>query len=256
MKINFNNKQVTTLIIESLKQQRSLFVLRIGDGEMLYFDENLERATNHCQQTLGYVLTMDEINEVRKSLNECIFNANILGLPTEYHRKSGAYWKAIESYYISLKSAENSNWMCDKFCSIDLHYELLEDDCYGKILRNVKKLFLVSSRDVKEKIYKKFQNIESIEQYLITGEQVYETIKVKSFNFIQQIKNIEKIINSKSRESELLLYGAGFIGKTLGLNFSNSGGVAVDIGSVFDSWVGKNTRGLNKGAESYITPLL
>ncbi len=50
--------------------------------------------------------------------------------------------------------------------------------------------------------------------------------------------------------------GAGAFGKHLGYYFSARGGVALDLGSVFDLLVGKITRGNGKGENSYTTPLL
>lgn len=256
IQINFNARQVSDLVIESLKNQKPLFVLRIGDGEMLYFGQDRNRMNMHCEQQLGYMLSDFEIEQVKNSINQSILCADILGLPTTYHKRSSVYWKNIEDYYIELKSKNPENWKCSKFCTIDVHYELLYEDCYDKIFKETKKLFIVSSRDVKEKINLKYPNIEQIEQHLISGEQAYETVKNTSRNFIKQIQDIESIIKSKSRQGELFLYGAGFVGKILGCDFSSSGGVAIDIGSVFDSWVGKDTRSPNKGPEAYIKPLL
>ncbi len=256
IQINFNAKQVTDLVVESLKNQKSLFVLRIGDGEMLYFGQDRNRMQMHCEQQLGYMLSNLELEQVKNNINESIMHADVLGLPTTYHKRSSVYWKNIEDYYIELKTKNPQNWKCNKFCTIDVHYELLHENCYDKIFKETKKLFLVSSRDVKEKISLKYPNIEQIEQHLISGEQVYETVKSTSRNFIKQIQDIESIIKSKPRQGELFLYGAGFVGKILGYVFSSSGGVAVDIGSVFDSWVGKDTRSPNKGPEAYMKPLL
>jgi hypothetical protein len=255
MEIGYNNKKVADLVLKSLKSQTSLFVLRIGDGEMLYFDKDNKRAKEHCINTLNYLLSDAEIEKVKKDLNDSIVGADILGLPTQYHQQYPA-WKRILSHYATLKTQRCDEWKCDKYCSIDLHYELLEDDCYGKILRETKRLVIVSSRDVKERLLLKFPNIESIEQHLIPGEQQYESKKNETRNFPEIIENIRNLIKSKPRKGELLLYGAGFVGKIIGLDFSNCGGVAIDIGSVFDSWVGKNTRGQNKGPESYFQPLL
>ena len=39
-------------------------------------------------------------------------------------------------------------------------------------------------------------------------------------------------------------------------SFKEKGGISIDIGSVFDFWVGKVTRGPNRGKNSYIKPLL
>lgn len=255
MEISLYNNDVVTLILNALKEESPLFILRIGDGEMLYFDENKTRAKDHCVKTLNYLLTDKEIEQVKKDLNDSIVGANILGLPTQYHQQFPA-WKRILSHYEYLKLQRTEEWKCDKYCSIDLHYELLKDDCYDKIFKKTTNLMIVSSRDVKEKLSLRYPNIELIEQYLIPGEQEFEIEKNKAKNFIDIILDIRKIIKSRSRKGMLLLYGAGFVGKIIGLDFANVGGVSVDIGSVFDSWVGKNTRGLNKGPQSYIEPLL
>lgn len=255
MEISLYSKDIVFLVIDSLKKQKPFFMLRIGDGEMLYFDKNQDRAKTHCKEQLGYLLTEQEIQKIKTDINTSIIFSDVLGLPTAYHEKFNA-WRRIIEHYNLLKNQNSDKWKCNKYCSIDIHYELLQDNSYEKILKETNTLFLVSSRDVKDKLKLKFPNIDKIEQYLIPGEQIYEIEKTKSRDFVEQIENIRKIIKSKNRQSQLLLYGAGFVGKIIGYDFSSMGGVALDIGSVFDAWVGKNTRGLEKSANSFTTPLL
>jgi hypothetical protein len=49
--------------------------------------------------------------------------------------------------------------------------------------------------------------------------------------------------------NSLCLVGAGVVGKIYNIWFKRRGGVSLDIGSIFDLWAGRKTRGKDRGID-------
>ena len=117
---------------------------------------------------------------------------------------------------------------------------------------------IITCRDISPLLKSHF-NIKKIIHYKIPPEHRFEDNPNKvEWNFFPKVHTeIKNQLLSQDNCGKLCLYGAGLAGKDLGLYFKQSGGVAFDIGSVFDHWIGKQTRGKGKGRNTYFkSPLL
>lgn len=247
----FTAKEVYDNILDSIKNKIPFSLLRVGDGETLILcPDKREWADSYkkiCINHLGYVLNeIDSVN-IKNIIQDSIINSDIIGMAPKRHREINQYWDAQHYLVKELQQKNNINSADIKYCSLDIHMHLLQCGLLDKLLSVLDSVVIISSRDLKEDILKKYSNIKNIEYYLVSPENLYEKDAEKSNLYPSTYEYIIEKLHEKNRSGQVCLYGAGFIGKGFGYHFKKAGGVAVDIGSVFDLWEGKKTRGKGKG---------
>lgn len=251
MIININAEEVTELVLKKIYKKENFCLTRIGDGEISALNyKNFEDGANHFYKVhLGRRLADNHVEEISNNLKKVIEFSDVIGIPNEKDKLKNKYWGASQN--LIKKFIKNKNQL---YCDMSIHYHLYNKNNLELILKNVNNVTIISSRDVVKKLKDKYPNIKNINFFKIPGEFKYEEDK-KYENYYPDIYN--KIYNSIKKmdcSGQLLLLGGGFVGKSLGLKFSNQGGVSLDIGSVFDLFVGKVTRGPGKGANKYREP--
>lgn len=256
MEINLNSEQVLSLILDSLNNKKPFMITRIGDGEAIaYENEKNNQIVNQVyNRHLGVMLDEKKRNEISKNLIDTIKNSDVLSLKKNHNKPEMFYWKKVPEIYKKILSENELNNKL--FCDHDTHFSFTDKKFLDKLMVNVTDLTLITSRDVEIKFRDRYSNLKTITTYKIPAENKFEeNKKIEQYypNIFDDIKN--KIL-SKNHSGHLLLLGGGFVGKKLGDYFKQTGGVSVDIGSVFDLWVGKITRGPNRGSNSYAEPLL
>lgn len=250
--INIDTKQISDLIIKSLKLNKPLSIIRIGDGEIaaLLTDPNHKGCVHFYNTHLGRVLEIEKMKEISENLKTAIKECDILGIPTvNIEKGSNPYWSISRETLSNILKEKNTKEK--KFCSMNIHYDLVSSKNLDLILKEVDEVYLVTARDVESKLQKKFPNIKKFNTYKIPGEYKYEDSKKIEEYYPTIYKKIESDFKNKNMSGKLLLIGGGFVGKNLAVTFSKSGGVSIDIGSIFDQFVGKITRGVGKGPNKY-----
>jgi hypothetical protein len=139
---------------------------------------------------------------------------------------------------------------------MNLHYKLNKKGLLDNILKSIDELYILTPRDVVIQLQKKYPNIKKVHFIRIPGQYIFEEQPVIENYYPDTYNRILLDFKNKKFDGKLLLFGGGFIGKNLGVEFARMGGVSVDIGSVFDLFVGKVTRGKGKGPKSYIKSIL
>lgn len=256
MKINISTTEIKDKVLDSLNSGTSLSMLRLGDGEMIISNNDVEKLENFCVKQIGRKIKNSELKLAQKNILDSVLSCNILGLPTLAHCKKNILWKSIISYYDNVQNNYPEKWINKDYCSINSHLDLLYSGDIFSIFEELKSIVIVSPRDVVVRMQKKYPNIKNIEWYSIPAEQRYEVVKNQKINIFDELENISNKLTSASRSGQLLIFGAGPFGKHLGIRFASAGGVALDLGSVFDLFVGKHTRGPGKGSTSNINTYL
>lgn len=253
MDINIYCEEIFKIIKNNLKFKTPFLATRYGDGEAILLENKNEKYTNHIfKRQLGRNLDSKDIKIIRENLVETLNNSDLIGIPTNRHLKiKDGYWsKSIDILN------ENCSINIKQFGSIDFHYEFLKNwennnSYYDLLLNNMSELYVINCRDVVDGFLRRF-NINKVELILTPPEIMFENSAYLGVpHYPNRFFEIKDKINSMGKlNGKLLLYGAGFIGKIYGLFWKNNGGVAVDIGSVFDKFAGKNTRGKGYGPNS------
>lgn len=253
MVINMSSSMVYDIVDKSLSNGEPLSVLRMGDGEMvIYHYETADNAKlNRFIRDMRIKNDPNVLSLLKGSLELAIINADIIGLPTERHLQHAKDWDLIPQTYSEIFNKEGIIENSKKYCSINLHIELLNNGLIYSILKRVDEVVVISSRDLESRLKDRFPNLKNIEYFKIPGEYAYEEDKTEDIMFPDRVLTIIDELTAVSRKGQLLIYGGGVTGKLFGSAFKQAGGVALDIGSVFDQWAGKVTRGKGKGSHSY-----
>lgn len=252
MKINISTTEIKNKILDSLNAGTSLSMLRLGDGEMIISNNDVEKLESFCIKQIGRKIKNSELKLAQKNILDSVLSCNMLGLPTLAHCKKNILWNNILSYYKYIHNNHTTQWINKDYCSINSHLDLLYNGEIYSIFEQLNSIVIVSPRDIVNKLYNKYPNIKNIEWHSIPAEQKYEVVKNNKINIFDELENISNILTSTSRNGQFLIFGAGPFGKHLGSKFASAGGVALDMGSVFDLFVGKHTRGPGKGSSSKI----
>jgi|694.fasta_scaffold27376_5 hypothetical protein len=261
MKINIDEYKLQSIIKDKLNNKKPFLVTRFGEGEMRVFEggHELKWIMNNM---IGYVPDEKIMDEIKLNMEKSIINSDITGLPSykgliseEEVIKSSIdnLYKKMYSVFRETFKKYNTNESNFDYCDVNVHSKFFHKNLFDGLLKNLDELTIITCRDISDDL-KKFYNIKKIIHYKIPPEFRFEDdpSKVK-FNFYPEIHTqIKNSILNTNNTGKLCLYGAGIIGKDLGYYFKQSGGVAFDIGSIFDHWSGKVTRGPGKGRNKYV----
>jgi hypothetical protein len=266
MDINCTPEELILKIKNKLINKEPFLITRYGEGEMRMFKGGSESEWI-IKNMIGYIPSESIMNEIRTNMELGLINSDITGLPsyknltTETKVLNSPIHDLYKQTYSTFREIFNKHKKKENdflYCDVNIHTKFVHKKLFEKLLTDMDELTIITCRDVSEQI-KKYFKIKKINHYIIPPEFRFEDNPSKiKWNFYPNIHTeIKNKIISEDNTGKLCLYGAGLIGKDLGYFFKKSGGVAFDIGSVFDHWLGKVTRGKNKGRNVYIkSPLL
>jgi hypothetical protein len=195
---------------------------------------------------LGYVPNDQEILTIKQNLIDAYNQSDVLGVPTKRHLARADNWaKSLDVF----KRVVGEDILNNKqHASIDVFYDMLSEDCYTKLFNGIKKLNYISCRNL-DSVFKEKFLITEINSFIISPEPTYTSGYVGEKHFPEQFNKIKEWIKSINCHGTLCLVGAGIPGKCYNNWFRDQGGVSLDIGSVFDFWSGRRTRGQGRGLD-------
>ena len=255
MEINTTAKDIVNIAIKKLKNGEAMSHLRCGDGEVAIMNRNKfpESFVRFSKNHLGYELDAESGEKIKNLIEFGIMHSDILGIPEKRHLNRGnKFWPILTDEYIRVFDSYGINKIDKKYCSINSHYQLLNSKELERLLNSVENVLIITCRDIEHAFRKRFDSIKHVELINVPAEQVYEIDSKKSEFFPYIHDKVVDTIRSTSRTGQLCIFGAGFCGKDFGAHFKLAGGVAIDLGSVFDLWVGKKTRGTGKSKTARI----
>ena len=222
--------------------EKPLSMIRIGDGEARILNWRNDKASANfsLNKHMGRIPSEKEILEIRDNLIYAFNNADIIGVPTAKHNKSkDKYWNSAEKMMHEFAPAS----IYAVRCSIDVHTDWLVNDTYKDLLYGRENVYVITCRDVAEGLKKKY-NIKNVYQFLISEQWQYDLDRKENRHYPYEFEQIKEWIGNLKLDLDICLIGAGFVGKIYAIWLKNAGGVALDIGHVFDKWYGMVTRGV------------
>lgn len=226
------------LISEHLAHKEPLSVIRYGDGEYLVMtgigQENPIHAIPYNKH-LGYIPDYQIRKQISNNLYESIYQADIIGVT----QNTGSKWNKTNRFFMDLINDK-------KHCSADYHTEMLINGYLDKLLKKAENLAIVTGHDLSKPLKRRYPNLKNILWYQIPLQHNYFG-QQKNNHFPHAYHKVIDGIKISDLKGFLCLVGAGFVGKPYINHLKASGGIAVDIGSVFDRLAGHITRGKNKG---------
>ncbi|MGH6888535.1 MAG: hypothetical protein ACREHF_04970 [Rhizomicrobium sp.] len=129
--------------------------------------------------------------------------------------------------------------------SCHLHQDLALWDCYGTLLDGAKELVLVSCHpDLADWMANRF-GIRIAGNLVLPPDRISGPLLKRR---VEETRGLPQILDKVADDlgdlprGRLVLVGAGYPGKWLASVARQRGGVVLDLGSVFDHWIGLSTR--------------
>lgn len=249
--INIASDKMHLFIDDHLHRNQPVSITRYGDGEAIILNgfNDLTSIKMVMKRQFGFVPPVSDIEAIISNLIEAYTNTDVIGIPTRQRLKDkNNYWyRAFEilSQAVGLEIIQQK-----QLTDIDFHSSMLDNHHFDTLLKGRETLCYISCRNL-DNAFKKRYGIKKVYSYIIAPEAKFTAGYKGKPHYPDQFNDIKKWMTKIPTHGNLCLTGAGFTGKIYNNWFRDRGGIAADIGCVFDYWAGKVTRGPHRGPDSY-----
>lgn len=192
---------------------------------------------------MGYEPTMGDVEKIRQNLITAYGECDIVGLPMHSQLQSlNKHWKDVENIVKPLCNTR-------QFCSTDIGYDLLYAGLLDEWLMGKTRVNYISCRDIDQQLQDRYK-ITTVNSYIIAPEAKFTSSYEGQRHYPEAFNQMEWWMNAAPCDRTPCLVGAGVIGKIYCNWFRDRGGIAIDLGAVFDLWAGFSTRGPKRGLDA------
>ncbi len=267
-KLYTGHKKVYDTIMNAIDKKLPFAFIRYYDGEGAFYKLN-SRSYEYKKTRMKYYFGNYQFNEkdidtITSGITESVKSADFAGivlpeifegvkdfvrrecggneeklfdLRKRYNKAidSDGVWRILSSYEMVMNNISTSTLLCSK----DIHYDLVYSGLIYKILSRLEEISIITSQPVKEHLEKLFDLSVTI---IKIPERAFDTDSSRDMEHYPCRYNdiIEKLTTDLT--GKVFLVGAGPLGKAYCARIKKSGGIALDIGAVLDSWVNFYSR--------------
>lgn len=130
-----------------------------------------------------------------------------------------------------------------EYCTPRIHLDLLRSEALRTIIAAAENILLISCRDLASSFQVMYG--KTVEQIFVPQEHRTVGIGAQTCDiphFPDAFELVLEEISTATRVGQLVLVGAGFLGKAYCISAKRAGAIVVDIGSVFDVFAGIHSR--------------
>lgn len=225
------------IIFDAIDNNKPSSFIRFNDGEgkvygnINYYSSSkvVELLRRHYGNRL---LNRVGFNSLREKLGEAVQNATVVGVPPSDWPSEFSNARAI---YFDIMAGKEC-----KISHVDFHQSMYCSDFFHKLFSMGREVCAITCRDVVG--YVESQYGAKFSEVFIVPEQsdgsFREDIRPHYPNHCEWLCGvIEKIAMNR-----IYLVGAGICGKLYCEAIRRGGGIAIDVGSIFDIWAGRLSR--------------
>lgn len=254
------------IVYNSILNSTPLSLIRLGDGEgsLLANDTMREEYPHGYDWGLNFNLDIwfgkdrcftqtDFMDDVYADFTRSLSNSDIIGVP-ENKRLRRVYKNSPRGYAGCLAVVD---YVMDQLCldnkyigDCNLHYQLADSGFLDKILSITKSCAVVTCHKKLSTSLEEEYGINEVDEYLIPEE------KNNSYNFGNNSSQVhypdvyeemKRKLNPKFT-GQVFFVAAGPLGKIYCSIIKERGGIAIDIGSIADLWLGFHSRPAHRKA--------
>ena len=237
-----NAFEVFGAIRRCLRDGRAMSVIRLGDGEgavMGYPTITNRKDVNRSLRI--WLRTIDvpdpEVRRLADELRHAIRNADVVGVPRQKQIASDLHlWRAVMDALETFRLVGPGTVLTHTALHRLLQHALL----YRPLLEGANFVGVISCRRVTDALRALF-GVAEVRWYGVKGE-LEDTGEIQTPHFPDGFEELRATLHVPY-PGALFLVGAGVFGKIYCDWIKQRGGVAVDIGSIFDSWAGEGRVG-------------
>lgn len=246
-------------LVRSVRARKPYCMIRMGDGEFAVMKYPTFCGRDKCIEHIGRWfdpsrLTEKQILQISKWIAESCCSADLLGIPSGYE-EGYPKWARLSWYmkYFRLFGKE-STIQDRKYFHFYLIMQLYLEGTFHEMLKGLQELYCITCRPIGDRISKVF-GVPSVEIIQIPAEEFRyhsknsgldkyntETCGGLSHHFDVRFQEVCDWIGTTDIAGKVFLVGAGGLGKIYCMLIKQRGGLAYDIGALFDGWAGLYTR--------------
>jgi len=240
-----NPDNVSKILKGAIANKKPFSMVRLGDGEWSIV--KYPKFTNEkiCKSRIGRwfdvrKITHKQIVSIRNQIIGACQTADILGIPSVREQRLYSKWKKFNNlclFYEIFKPRQRY-----------YHFYHVKQLNFKSILENTDIIYCITCRDIGKQMEKAF-NLKRAEMFLIPPERFSYSKKANRNvdwkgepHYPNLFVKIIQWLDSFDLKGKVFLIGAGGLGKSYCLQIKKRGGVAIDIGALFDAWAGLYTR--------------
>lgn len=252
------------ILKEAIKLSQPFSMIRLGDGEgrilgyPTVFEEKVYLNEVLTYQYGGQVIRRlrdihkdnflsNSMYELKGFITDAIDNADVIGAPSWLHFRSDiteSNLTALTAQSVCLEYINTSQKNAKVFDHF-IFKPFNNKGYFKELLKDVSNLNIISHTDIGDKVVQ-FFDIETCNHIKIPGHQSF--MKGDLLHYPDEYKNVLQKIEKVSK-GELFFVAAGYLGKHYCNHIKKHGGIAIDIGSIFDGWSGKGRDDAIKNVE-------
>lgn len=240
--MRLSSKDVITCIKEKISKKEPFSLIRLGDGEGFILDYNEQQISSHknIKKILKMWFGRDDFDSttydfLKKILLDSIMSSDLLGCSLPSDNCDPYFLRPYE--YLIKHNIFNSKQLCDHKVCIDINNQQL----FHEIINVKSRVGLLTCRDITNEFCQKF-DVTSVNWVPIPEEQHYASISSTINHFPDWFSEVDRFLYPNFK-GQLWFVGAGILGKYYCHILKSRGAIAIDIGSVFDSWNHFTKRG-------------
>lgn len=222
----------------TLDERQPASLVRFGDGEGMFLGEGEDNPPHRAlimRVWFGDRQPSSSDTERLVTLTRTAFqNATFLGFHHITHRGT--------LFEYARRAAQHHGLFAhpERFISANAHIQMRDRNKLPVLLKKRDFVGLIGGRDVRAVLQRSYQ-IERIDQFLVPPEAKFSFANGYQRHYPDRFEEIRRLIEVPYRGA-LFLVGAGLLGKIYCEWIRERGGIALDIGSIFDEWSGLVTR--------------
>ncbi len=250
---------IESIIINSLEKKTPFSMIRLGDGEgafLPYKDNSFQEEDQNFASNIWFNrnLTNQESKKLTELLKLSIDKSDILGIPDikrivdDFKPQETSYRKRTMQSIYSLEQLITIKNLTSAF----IHIDMLHSNMLGRIIKksNKNEISIISGHEehlIRDKMEILYNTI--IARYYKIPTEAKRINQFNNTNEFDELNHYPDVFNNTMQRIEqeceigdLYLIGAGLLGKIYCSKVKEKGGIALDIGSVFDYLLSYQTR--------------
>lgn len=218
-------------------------VVRLGDGEFAMLGFGNEAPEPHSERSLriwfgDYRPTRPALDAFASELRDAVRAADLIGLPRLSRQQAGELCSYIRPIFANHRLESPHQVFTDS----GLHHFLQLALAFEELVRNLPFLGIISPRPLEMQLSSVF-GIQEVVRYPIAAEFMTRESAASSElpHYPDRYEELRHGLKVPFRGA-VFLVGAGAFGKVYCHWIQERGGIALDIGSLFDAWAGIASR--------------
>jgi hypothetical protein len=223
----------------SLQNKKSFGLLRLGDGEGAILAQEAASMNDDLQACIkiwfgDQAVHSCDLKQFQFLLENAIRSVDVIGIPRPAQLSSLPRYAAVMDHLPKDIRGHNLLWT-----DAAIHFYLQWSGALGKLMRQATRVWVIGCRDVASDL----QQVTDapVGQWLVKGEAQCPGSVVEP-HWCSGFDRTMRAIKDHAQPGDLVLIGAGILGKAYVAAAKVQGAVALDIGSVIDGWVGIISR--------------